>query len=618
MENYKFSYESNNSSSENSDSEYVENKNNKNYQKNLRLYKIQSHKLRKKTFIDYLHGNQEDEYFQDDPFNYKKLFFSDLKENSINKFIESYGKKTFEIEKINQTNEEINKFYENKISKLNKNLLNNEENLIKLSNQIETNEKLEKLNNLQSEFLVDDYLNQLKLPKKKDNMEFNFPSKNFIEKSFIPHRFDNLLIKNDNNDIYNSNNSFYEKNKDFNNYEIKENKITLIESEEEEKNNDNNKDIKKKSSLINSNSKNEIKNLQQKKSIFIKRFSKIEENDILDLKINKEIKKRKEKKNKKIDENGIISLDPRFNFDLNKIKLDLRENLKNEDGINFLKFIDYSNNKVIFLEAIDLIKNEDLENDMELYEFLSPINLQSLEKRSQILIESKLKPMESVLKRLFRILINVKKNISQKKIKNEEIEKSRKKSLMRTMSVKGKYDFVPNQITEGTEEELDSFYSQSMNKQIDTEQSKKEDFSFDKFNNKGNYSKNEIGGSRKSFNKVDNNIKENKELNKEVIVNYKSKLKNYFGKKKDKGSIEDKNKEKENSEIFQKRESRNLINENTFDNDNISDKTGNEIFYSKDEKNENNETVSFIPRNLNVNALKSFINYEMNKQANKK
>jgi hypothetical protein len=703
METYS-KYESNNDSSENSDN--IENKQNKTYQKILNLYKTQSDRIKKNTCVDYLYGNQEDEHLQDDPFNYKKLFFSDFKENYINDFLDSYKNKTYHIKKIKQTNEELNKIFENKISKINKTLLNNEENLIKLSNQIETNKKLENLNNLQSEFLVDDYLNQLKPPKimKEKFKEFTFSSKNNLEKSLIPHRFDNILIKNYDFDYQNNNNNsnanaINNNDKDnnnlndFNNYEIIRNEIILIidkeENEEEKENiNDNNKinksnikdlynnNINKQNLILNifnnNNKRNSIINPYNRKSIYTYRHSNIDKKDLLNLWIFKEFKKINEKKNRKIEEDGIISIDPRFNIDIKKINLKIRETLKNKDEINYLKFINYCNNKVIFLEAIELNKNDDLENEMELYKFLSPINIKSLQKRSQILIESKLKPLEHVLKKLFKILTKIKKNILEKKVIDQ---KKNRKSQLQTIKIKSKYDYANNHITEGSEDEKDSIANESI-KNVDgnTEKTfdenndsikKENDFSFDKFSTKGNYNynhnKNESNiyknyiskKSTSSIEKINSNNnnnynnydkEKNEEFNKDVIDGYKKKLKNYFCMKKNnenensssyrENNIDkDINKYKENSKN-EDNYNNSLGKKNSFNNSkigNLFNKSSNNIdntinlndisSFRIDEKIRSNknidDVVNFIPKNLNVNSLKNFISSELNRQ-NKK
>lgn len=765
---------------------YDEFENKQNYLRHEMQYKIFANNIRKEMLDSFFVGIRKPELSEVDDFmNYKKYFFRDNNNRYISDLINSKisdhinaknpqnnnnkndspeanilnrsnsnnvdalvssggttGKANNELSQLDAW-----KLYEDEIKLLIASLLKNEDNFSKYQQSVELSAKLNKLNLIQAEFIEENNIHELKIPK-RNLLEFKFDShynrtKRLIAKPldsmFKPYYSNGQVTLRENN-IEKEVNNLEDKGLNFfyNNYSFdKLGKLTFINYKDYHKeiinnnNSQNNNDMKSladksfikeyNSNYVNDNINNNGpknsglgKRKSTKADLFKERLSQLENRkslrnsnvrDLYPLKNsrnvtidNNQVRNKKEKEKKFFNEFGIISFDIRYNFKIDFFVDTLRENLENEDQINFIKLIDYNNNnKINFFEKIQFGKISDEAEDIIFndYRLEIPIDIKSIEKRAEILVDSRIKPINNTLKRLFKLVLFVKKYIEKKRgIKKVEdthrIMKNRKTGLLTHNVLKSLNNSI---IQENNEESAESdfrltsesklIYINDSNNQINLlqnyensgyleskENGEKENISFgnekkqsastNNHGNSGNRIKNYLASSNTQLTREPN-------LTEDQILELKNKMKMHFKNNKktkapfplpktskdfakeiklfenknDVFSIKNIDENNPNHNFLESKNSDNFNhNKNNFvivEKNKISlnkkgyDKSSNNLPYAEldTQKNEldlNANTMmfdlnlthkKFLPREINIQALKSYIQEELNKNKTK-
>lgn len=419
------------------------------------------------------------------------------KENDKNKFSANVKNKN---EFNNQKNKEFKllQFYEDSIKKINEELLTNPDIAIKHNKNIELYSKLEKLNIIQANFLDCNAIEEIPVPKKNLTL-FEFRSENARDRVLLKHPLDSLILQkpkdfndanaNSINDIsefeskkekensqnYNINNNnysnYYFYSHYFYNFAFKANGAlefleTRLELEDLSKSpnnaftSNNEKDLLSKlrksarASVMLFRKSTNVSKLQKSLAANLNNNTNTNNNNTIN-NLNNDategFKKLKFFARKLYNDKGFISYDIRFNFREEFLEKHFRENLENQDEIDFIKLIDYKNgNKINFLEKINLKKNKFLKNSSG--DFLGnlklncAVNIRSLDKRAEVLVESRVKPVNNTLKRIFKVLANVKKQVECNREKKNNFEKEtkikNKKSMLQNFNLTKKLSYI--------------------------------------------------------------------------------------------------------------------------------------------------------------------------------
>jgi len=520
--------------------------------RNIIQYEIFANKFRRDTLQGFLYPKSKFNEISDDlETNYKGLFFNDFEKP---KYLKQLGKRDFinefninqnsanrssiytsyllsqdnlhdeEDEKNLENNNEntLLEFYENEIKNINRELLKDPQNLYKYNKNIELYSKLDKLNIIQADFLNINAIEEIKVPK-KNLSQFNFLSENCKDRNLLRQPLDSLILskgKDINNLIDKKSNNERTEKENFDhiyNFSFDQNKrLSFNEMKDFIENSKKSTNEINEKSILNKMLKNSRASVLLLRKSNVSNFSNLE--NLISQNENPLKKMFHEKKY--YNEKGILSFDIRYNFKGNLLEKYFKENLENQDEIDFIKLINYKNgNKINFLEKIHLIKNNSLKNNDALntiitndsshdftgnYKLGAAINIKSLERRAELFIDPRTKPINNTLKKIFRVLSNIKKQAENRREKKISLEKEsklkNKKSMLKNYQLTKKLSYIGEDINN------------------ESHRSNSDNDSLEKFKNKNDYDnlfdKNENEEFMKSYN---SNFMQNQENEKDSI-----------------------------------------------------------------------------------------------------
>ncbi len=646
---------------------------------NRAQYVIFARNFRKKTIENFLYPKNFNNLKNSDnieEIEYKNLFFNDFeKENFFKKKNQqimseidvNYSENNINIKKdkkekiiINDYDKDnlILSFLEDSINDINKELFQNQQIYLKYIKNLDLLSKLDKLNINQADFLNLNNVEEIMVPKKKLTY-FHFKSENYQENLLIRKPLDSLIpakikLESKNNTSINENIGYekLEKEKNyFYNYTFNQNgklEYPSLKNLEKENNVENiNNDLNNNSYKI---SKSSLSNIDRSS---LKRKSKMNKrNSIKFQNISQNFyyeKKYLERKN--YNEKGIMSFNSKYNFKKNHLEKFFKEDLINEDNLDFIKFIDYrNNNKIEFFDIIDFVKKEfsyynndkNICNNFSMGKFYlnSAINLKTLQKRANMLVDSRIQPVYNTIKKIFELISHIKHKVeiirSNKTSTGIVFENKRnsKKSLINNITLNIKL----SNIRKGIEiEDSKLIFSDNEIKNYNYEK----DYCLNN-NNQTNFQTPYLKDDNSISNEngfIDKNEKENISFGKDKIYNI-NKQNNYDLKNEDnhlKITHDDyddnyNKKEEENITSLEKaKEYKNKlklilgkskkINNQKLDNDKTNKTLKNKNIQGKDNntfienpKNNSIEKIISIPKEINIGALKNFIHDKINRK----